>query len=47
MAFWKMVYDLGWVDIELLKQAVITDTNPYGDITKAEYKTITGKTYAK
>lgn len=46
MAFWKMVYDYGWIDIDTLKQAVITNENPFGDITKAEFKEITGKAYA-
>ena len=47
MAFWKMGYDLGWLDINLLKQAVITEDNPFGDITKAEFKAITGEEYAR
>lgn len=46
MAFWKMTYDLGWIEIDLLKQAVITELNEFGDITKKEFKEITGKTYA-
>ena len=45
MDFWKMAYDYGWVDIGLLRQAVITDTNPFGDITKEQFKEITGEDF--
>lgn len=42
MDFWKMAYNLGWIDNNILKQAVITEVNPFGDITKNEFKEITG-----
>ena len=47
MSFWKLCFDLNVVDAEYLKQAVITDSNPYGDITVEQYKEITGFTYPK
>jgi len=31
-----------WVTAEALKGAVITDTNPYGEITPEDYTVITG-----
>lgn len=46
MAFWKMGYDLKWIKIDLLRQAVITESNPFGDITETEFKEITGEVYA-
>ena len=42
MVFWKMCFDLGVIDAEYLKQAVITDKNKFGDITPEQYKEITG-----
>lgn len=42
MEFWKMCFDLKVIDAEYLKQAVITDSNKYGDITVEQYKEITG-----
>ena len=42
MAFWKMAYDNDWVTKEELRYAVRTSENPFGDITKEEYKEITG-----
>ena len=42
MAFWKMAYNLKWVTSEQLRLAVKNETNPYGEITPEEYKTITG-----
>lgn len=46
MGFWKMVYDMGVVDADFIKQAVITDSNKFGDITLEQYKEITGKDFA-
>lgn len=40
--FWKMAYENQWVSSESLKLAVITDSNPYGEITTAEYEEIVG-----
>lgn len=45
MAFWQLAYTRKWVSIEQLRQAVKTVSNPYGQITPAEYKTITGEDY--
>lgn len=45
MEFWKMVYNFGWVTKEELKGAVITEQNPFGDITKEQYEEITGEKY--
>lgn len=42
MEFWEMAYEQGWIEVEMLRQAVITENNPYGDITKEQYKEITG-----
>lgn len=45
MDFWKMAYDNQWVGIDMLRQAVITEANPFGDITKAQFKEITGQDF--
>lgn len=45
MAFWEMAYNYGWVTKEELRGAVKTETNPFGDITKEEYKQITGEEF--
>ena len=45
MEFWKFAYEHEWVTIEQLRMAVITENNPYGEITKEEFKEITGVTY--
>lgn len=47
MEFWKMVYDMGIVDADYLRQAVITEKNPYGDITAEQFKEITGEDFIK
>ncbi|MEK4629753.1 MAG: XkdX family protein [Solibacillus sp.] len=39
MAFWKMA--LKWVTSEQLRIAVVTESNPFGEITPEEYKDIT------
>lgn len=38
--FWKMAFDMRAIDITLLRQAVITDSNPFGDLTKEQFKEI-------
>lgn len=43
--FWKNGYIRGALEISLLKQAVITEKNPNGDITKKEFEEITGKEF--
>lgn len=45
MNFWKMVYDLGWIDLATLRQAVITKANPFGDITPEEFEQISGTSF--
>ncbi|HDK7314568.1 TPA: XkdX family protein [Clostridium botulinum] len=42
MEFWEMAYQIGAIDKELLSQAVITEKNPYGEITPEEYELICG-----
>jgi len=46
MAFWTLAYNKHWITADKLRQAVKTDTNPYGQITPEEYQTITGEAYA-
>lgn len=51
MSFWKLAYDMGWIDADKqvaaqkLRLAVKTESNPYGEITPEEYKQITGLDY--
>lgn len=51
MAFWKLAYDMGWIDRDKeaaaikLRLAVKTESNPFGEITPEEYKTITNKDF--
>ncbi|HDK7179738.1 TPA: XkdX family protein [Clostridium botulinum] len=40
MNFWKMAFDIGAIGVDLLKQAVKCDNNPFGEITPEEFKTI-------
>lgn len=47
MAFWKMAYSNEWVTKEELREAVKTANNPFGEITKEEYKEITGTDFDK
>ena len=47
MDFWKMIYDLKIIDADYLRQAVITDTNKFGDITDVQFKEITGEDFIK
>ena len=42
MAWWKMSFANHWVTEEELRWVVITPDNPSGDITKEQYKEITG-----
>ncbi|MGL5459150.1 MAG: hypothetical protein ACRDBY_05995 [Cetobacterium sp.] len=43
--FWKMAYGMGAIDISMLRQAVVTKENPYGDITEEQFKTISGQDF--
>lgn len=45
MAFWQLAYSRKWVTIDQLKLAVKTESNPYGQITADEFKTVTGGDY--
>jgi hypothetical protein len=51
MAFWKLAYDMGWIDRDKdaaaikLCLAVTTESNPYGEITAEQYKQITNKDF--
>lgn len=51
MTFWKLAYDMGWINrdkeiaAQMLRLAVKTESNPFGEITTAEYKHITGKDF--
>lgn len=39
--FWKMAYTMrNGISIDMLRQAVITTINPFGDISKDEFKEI-------
>ncbi|MGX8711625.1 MAG: XkdX family protein [bacterium] len=46
MAFWQLAYTRKWVTIDQLRQAVKTDSNPYGQITPEQFQTITGEEFA-
>ena len=41
MDWWKIAYKNEWVTKEELRYAVKTPENPFGDITKEEFKMIT------
>jgi hypothetical protein len=45
MAFWMLAFNLKWVTADQLRLAVKNDVNPYGEITEAEYKKITGEDF--
>ncbi|WP_236897026.1 XkdX family protein [Clostridium beijerinckii] len=47
MEFWKMCFDMKVIDADFLRQAVITDTNKFGDITADQFKQITGEDFIK
>jgi len=40
MAFWKLAYNMKWIDAEKLRLVV-----EYGEITAEEYKLITGQDF--
>lgn len=42
MSFWQLAYNRKWVDVDQLRVVVKTEKNPYGEITPAEFKQITG-----
>lgn len=43
--WWNMSYKKDWITKEELRLVVITPENPFGDITKEQYKEITGVEY--
>lgn len=45
MAFWRLAYNMKWVDAEKLRLVVKTAENPYGEITAEEYQTITSQEF--
>lgn len=44
--FWKMAYNMGCIDTSLLKQAVKTESNPFGEINQEQYKEICGEDFS-
>lgn len=42
MEFWKLAIERRWCTPEQLRLAVLTEDNPYGDITPEQYEEITG-----
>lgn len=42
MEFWRLAYNRKWVTAEQLRLAVITEDNPFGEITPEQYEEITG-----
>ncbi|GGF86975.1 XkdX family protein [Paenibacillus aceti] len=42
MKFWTLAFTMKWVTADALKGAVITESNPFGEITAEQYKEITG-----
>jgi hypothetical protein len=47
MAFWQLAFNSKWVTADQLRLAVITDTNPFGEITPEQYKEITKIEYTQ
>lgn len=43
--FWKMAYNMQCIDTVLLRQAVKTEKNKYGEITVEEFKEISGEEF--
>lgn len=44
-SFWKNAYIWGWATIDLLRLVVKTESNPFGEITKEEFRLITGEEF--
>jgi len=47
MEFWKMIFDMKVIDSDFLRQAVICDSNKFGDITIEQFKEITGEDFVR
>lgn len=45
MAFWKLAFTQNWVDVDKLRLAVKTESNPFGEITPKEFKNITDQDF--
>ncbi|WP_413373275.1 XkdX family protein [Paenibacillus taichungensis] len=45
MTFWSLAFRMKWVTAEALRIAVLTDSNPFGEITPEQYGQITGIEY--
>ncbi|QGG51448.1 XkdX family protein [Lysinibacillus pakistanensis] len=45
MNFWHIAFISSWVTAEQLRIAVKTEMNPFGEITKEQYKEITGQDF--
>ncbi len=45
MGFWELGYKSGWFGKDILRLAVITESNPFGEITTEQYKEITGEEF--
>jgi len=45
MQFWQIAFMYRWVTADQLKLAVKTETNPFGEISKEQYKEITGQEF--
>ena len=45
MQFWQIAFMYKWVTADQLKLAVKTETNPFGEISKEQYKEITGQEF--
>lgn len=38
MNFWKLAFNMGWIDAEGLRGAIRTDANSFGEITPSSTK---------
>ena len=45
MNFWQIAFMFKWVTAEQLRIAVKTELNPFGEISKEQYKEITGQEF--
>ncbi|GEN83642.1 hypothetical protein SLU01_19540 [Sporosarcina luteola] len=45
MAFWQLAFNQKWVTVDQLRLVVKTDSNPFGEISPAQFKQITGKDF--
>ncbi|MEK5069832.1 XkdX family protein [Sporosarcina sp. FSL K6-1508] len=45
MTFWENAFLWGWADVALLRMVVKTEQMPFGEITKEDFKRITGEDF--